>query len=176
VQGTQTETTIAGIYGAPVSGSAVYVNSQGRLGVQASSERFKTDIATMPAPSRKLERLRPVTFRYKTDPQGVVQYGLIAEEVARVYPELVIRDDSGKLMGIHYEELAPLLLREVQHQIEVNRAQAAQVRDLRRRQEGQLAAQSRQIQDLQRQVAALLVDRQSVIVNQENEHGIVAQR
>jgi hypothetical protein len=176
VQGTQTETTIAGIYGTPVSGSAVYVNSKGRLGVQASSERFKTDIETMSAPSQKLQQLRPVTFRYKTDPQAVVQYGLIAEEVARVYPELVIRDDSGKLMGIHYEELAPLLLREMQHQLDVNRVQAAEIRDLRKRQERQLSAQSRQIQDLQRQVAALLVNQQAAIVNQQRAHGFVAQR
>jgi len=62
VQGTQTSTTIAGIYGVPVSGMAVYVTSNGQLGVQASSERFKTDIATMPEISEKLKQLRPVTF------------------------------------------------------------------------------------------------------------------
>ena len=108
VQGTQTETTIAGIYGTPVSGSAVYVNSKGRLGVQASSERFKTDIETMSAPSQKLQQLRPVTFRYKTDPQAVVQYGLIAEEVARVYPELVIRDGLGQTDGHPLRGTRPL--------------------------------------------------------------------
>jgi trimeric autotransporter adhesin len=113
-QGTQTSTKIAGIFGTPLSGSAVYVNSSGQLGVQASSERFKTEIATMPAPSARLSKLRPVTFRYKTDPKRVPQYGLIAEEVDKVYPELVIRDDAGRIAGIHYEELAPILLNEVQ--------------------------------------------------------------
>jgi hypothetical protein len=172
-QGTQTRTTIAGIYGTPVSGSAVYVNSKGQLGVQASSERFKTDIAPMPDPSARVAQLRPVTFRYKTDPKNVIQYGLIAEEVAKTYPELVIRDDGGQIMGIHYEELAPILLKEMQREridtsARIN-AQAAEIRALKVRHETQLAAQSRQIQDLQRQVAAL-------IVNQQTGHGLVAQR
>ena len=115
VQGTQTLTTIAGIYGTPVSGSAVYVTSTGQLGVQASSERYKTDIAPMPEMRAKLDMLRPVTFHYTNDSRRVPQYGLIAEEVDKVYPELVIRDGSGEIQGVHYEELAPLLLQEVQH-------------------------------------------------------------
>jgi hypothetical protein len=88
VQGTQKDTYVAGIYGATVTGSAVYLTSSGQLGVMGSSERFKTDIAAMPAVSAKLHELRPVTFHYKTDPKGVLQYGLIAEEVDKVYPEL----------------------------------------------------------------------------------------
>ncbi len=107
---------MAGINGATVTGSAVYVTSGGQLGVLGSSERFKTDIAPMPELSDKLQKLRPVTFRYKSDPRNVKQYGLIAEEVAKVYPELVIRDDSDQIQGVHYEELAPLLLQEVQQQ------------------------------------------------------------
>jgi hypothetical protein len=135
VQGTQTKTTIAGIYGTLVAGSAVYVNANGQLGTQGSSERFKTDIAAMPDVSGKLEQLRPVTFRYKADPDGARQYGLIAEEVAKVYPELVIRDGSGRIQGVHYEELAPILLREVQRQSAEMRAlerQVAQLNDLNR--------------------------------------------
>ena len=125
-QGTQTSTTIAGIYGTPVvSGSAVYVTSTGQLGVQGSSERFKTDIVPIPESSDKLRQLRPVAFHYKMDPNGVRQYGLIAEEVDKVYPELVIRDPSGKIQGVHYEELAPMLLSEVQKQ-------AAEIRDLKK--------------------------------------------
>src|ERR1700722_17416220 len=113
-QGTQTSTTIAGIYGTLVSGSAVYVTSTGQLGTLVSSERYKTDIATMPALSGKLAQLRPVTFHYRTDPKSVQQYGLIAEEVDKGYQALVIRDGSGKIQGVHYEELAPMLLGEVQ--------------------------------------------------------------
>jgi phage shock protein A len=60
--------------------------------------------------------LRPVIFQLKTDSVGTRQYGLIAEEVAKVYPELVIRDELGNIQGIRYEELAPMLLNEVQKQ------------------------------------------------------------
>jgi hypothetical protein len=121
---TQSKAFIAGIYGTPLTGSAVYVTSSGQLGVLGSSERFKTDIAPMPELSDRLKRLRPVTFRYKADPQAIRQYGLIAEEVDQVYPELVIRDEAGKIQGVRYEELAPMLLNEVQQQ-------AAEIRDLK---------------------------------------------
>ena len=66
--------------------------------------------------AKTLERLRPVSFHLKTDPMGTLQYGLIAEEVERVYPELVIRDAEGQIQGVRYDELAPLLLSEVQRQ------------------------------------------------------------
>ena len=72
-------------------GLPVFVTSDGRLGVVGSSERYKTDIAPMGSVSERLLQLRPVTFRLKTYPSGDAQFGLIAEEVASVYPELVIR-------------------------------------------------------------------------------------
>ena len=131
VQGTQTNTLIAGIYGTQVTGSAVYVTSEGQLGVLASSERYKTDITPIPR-SAKLLQLRPVSFHLKTDPGGAVQYGLIAEEVDKVYPELVIRDHSGQIQGVRYEELAPMLLNEMQKQQMVVAAQAAEIRDLKK--------------------------------------------
>jgi AraC-like DNA-binding protein len=65
-----------------------------------------------------------------------VQYGLIAEEVDRIYPELVIRDDSGRIQGVRYDELAPMLLNEMQKQERINAAQAAKIASL----EQQLAA------------------------------------
>lgn len=121
---TQRATYIAGVYGTSVSGSAVMVSSTGQLGVTVSSERFKTAIAPLAADSTKLQQLRPVSFRLKTDPHGALQYGLIAEEVAKVYPELVIRGDKGRIDGVRYDELAPLLLKEAQQQ-------AAEIRDLK---------------------------------------------
>ncbi|MGH9521821.1 MAG: tail fiber domain-containing protein [Terriglobales bacterium] len=123
--GQQTATYVAGINGARVTGSAVYISSTGQLGVLASSERYKIAVAPMGPSTEKLHQLRPVTFKLKTDPRGVRQYGLIAEEVAKVYPELVIRSGSGRIEGIRYEELAPMLLNEVQQQ-------AAELRDLKR--------------------------------------------
>ena len=114
ITGVQTQTVIAGIESAKVTGSAVYVTASGQLGVLASSERYKTAIAPMGPATEKLEQLRPVSFHLKSDPNGAVQYGLIAEEVAKVYPELVTRDEAGKVEGVRYEELAPMLLNEVQ--------------------------------------------------------------
>ena len=125
--GAQTATYIAGIESAKVTGSAVYVTAGGRLGVLASSERYKTAIAAIGAHSGKLEQLRPVSFHLRTDPDGVLQYGLIAEEVERVYPELVIRDDAGKVQGVRYDELAPMLLNEVQKQ-------SVEIRELKQQQ------------------------------------------
>jgi hypothetical protein len=112
--GTNKTAYIAGIENAKVTGAAVYVTASGQLGVLASSERYKTAIAPLRAGTEKLERLRPVSFHLKSDPTGAVQYGLIAEEVEKVYPELVIRDAAGRIQGVRYDELAPLLLTEVQ--------------------------------------------------------------
>jgi hypothetical protein len=92
------------------------INSNGRLGVVTSSERFKTAIEPMGSNTAKLGQLRPVTFHLKSDPKGALQYGLIAEEVAKVYPELVIRGEKGRIDGVRYDELAPMLLNEVQQQ------------------------------------------------------------
>jgi trimeric autotransporter adhesin len=135
-QGTQTAAYMAGVSDAKITGSAVYVTSSGQLGVLASSERYKTAIASMGSNTVKLQQLRPVSFHLKTDPTGTVQYGLIAEEVDKVYPELVIRDDTGKIQGVRYEELAPMLLSEMQHErkemTEKLDAQAAEIRDLKK--------------------------------------------
>jgi hypothetical protein len=129
-------TYISGIYNVPLSGQAVVVTSTGQIGVaSASSERFKTDIAPMPDGSVKLSQLHPVTFKYKTDAKGTTQYGLVAEEVARVYPELVIRDENGRIDGVRYDELAPMLLNEMQNQatkITALERQADRVNDLER--------------------------------------------
>ena len=89
------------------------IYSKGKLGIKTSSRRFKKDIRTMGDSSAPLYRLRPVAFRYKEpelNGERPTQYGLNAEEVDKVYPELVIRDESGKIQGVHYDELAPMLL------------------------------------------------------------------
>jgi trimeric autotransporter adhesin len=113
---THTKAYIAGISTSKITGAAVYVTSSGQLGVLASSERYKDRIETMGEKTDKLPLLRPVTFHLKSDPKGAVQYGLIAEEVVKIYPELVIRDDAGKIQGVRYDELAPMLLNEMQKQ------------------------------------------------------------
>src|SRR5262249_38283044 len=109
-------TFIAGITTASVSGSQVMINSSGQLGLLTSAARYKRDIQDMRERSQGLYQLRPVTFRYKQDTQRQRQYGLIAEEVVKVYPELVTKGADGKVEAVQYHELIPMLLNEVQHQ------------------------------------------------------------
>jgi hypothetical protein len=173
---TQTETYIAGIENAKITGSAVYVSSSGRLGVLASSERYKTGITPIGTTTEKLQQLRPVSFHLKTDPKGAVQYGLIAEEVAKVYPELVIRDAAGTIQGVRYDELAPMLLNEMQRErkettAKIN-AQAAQIRDLKQHHEQKAAAQDAEIRDLKK----LVVEMQAGLLKRQTKDELIAQR
>ena len=113
--GFQTTTYIAGIFGATASGgTAVYVNSSGQLGTVTSSARFKQDIHSMDKASEAILALKPVTFRYKRelDPAGIPQFGLVAEEVAEVDPDLVVRDAEGKPYTVRYEAVNAMLLNE----------------------------------------------------------------
>src|SRR5262249_26773649 len=112
---THTRTFIAGIAGVPISGAEVTINNVGQLGIVASSARYKRDIQDMRERSQGLYQLRPVTFRYKQDSQGQRQYGLIAEEVVKVYPELVTKGADGKEESVQYHELIPMLLKEGHH-------------------------------------------------------------
>jgi hypothetical protein len=120
--------------------------STGQFGVKTSSERYKKDVTPMGAAPEQLERLRPVTFHYKSDGTGSLEFGLIAEEVARVYPELVIRNQSGRIEGVRYDELTPMLLNELQQQRKQMNAQAALIRNLNRRQ-NEFAIQTQQLHD-----------------------------
>jgi hypothetical protein len=113
--GLQTSAFVAGIYGATVSGgTAVYINSNGQLGTVTSSARFKRNIQDMGAVSDALLALRPVTFEYKkeVDPKGVPQFGLVAEEVDEVNPDLVVHDSDGKPYTVRYEAVNVMLLNE----------------------------------------------------------------
>ena len=110
-----TDTFISGISGTTVaSGAAVLVDSNGHLGTVTSSKRFKDNIKPMDKASEALLALKPVTFRYKKeiDPAGISQFGLIAEEVAKVNPELVVRDKEGTLYTVRYDAVNAMLLNE----------------------------------------------------------------
>ncbi len=115
-QGTHSATFIAGISNAAMVGSDVVIAANGQLGVVMSSARFKRDIDDMGSRSGGLAKLRPVTFRYKGDPAGTLQYGLVAEEVPRVYPELVTHGSDGKVLTVRYSMLSAMLLNELQRQ------------------------------------------------------------
>jgi hypothetical protein len=113
--GTQTATFIAGIAGATVpTGVAVIVNANGRLGTVVSSARFKDQIKPMDKTSETILALKPVIFRYKheLDPSGIPQFGLVAEDVEKVNPDLVARDEQGKPYTVRYEAVNAMLLNE----------------------------------------------------------------
>lgn len=132
----QTSTFIAGIYAVNTGGIPVYINSNGQLGTVSSSRRYKEDIHDMADSSDGLMQLRPVTFRYKKsyeDGSKPVQYGLIAEEVADVYPDLVARSADGQVESVRYQLLDPMLLNEVQKQHATIDAQKGQIRSLEER-------------------------------------------
>ena len=114
----QGQTFIAGIGTVPVSGAIVMVDSgTGQLGIgPPSSARYKQDIETMGNRSSGMLQLRPVTFTYRGEASGTAHYGLVAEEVAAVYPELVIRSATGEVQTVKYHELIPMLLNELQHE------------------------------------------------------------
>jgi hypothetical protein len=116
-QGTQTATYIAGIYGKTVASGTrvgVMIDSTGKLGTVVSSARFKEAIKPMDKASEAILALKPVTFRYKEelDPDGMPQFGLIAEEVEKVNPDLVVRDEDGKVNTVRYEAVNAMLLNE----------------------------------------------------------------
>jgi hypothetical protein len=112
----QNSTFIAGIAGQTVGagGATCYVDNDGKLGVFLSARRFKTDIADMGAVSEGLLALRPVTFHYKPelDKTGTPQFGLVAEEVAKVNPDLVTHDAKGDISTVRYEAVNVMLLNE----------------------------------------------------------------
>jgi hypothetical protein len=112
--GVHTGTYIAGIRNAAVTGSPVLIGMGGKLGVAISSAQFKEAIKPMEKASEAILALEPVTFRYKKeiDPDGIPQFGLVAEDVEKVNPDLVARDADGKVITVRYEAVNAMLLNE----------------------------------------------------------------
>lgn len=110
---TQTACFIDGISGATVVGAAVLCSTGGQLGTIVSSRKFKENIHNLTDQDSILE-LRPVSFSYKADKSNTISFGLIAEEVEAVFPELVLYDEYGDPSSVKYHELPALLLNEIQ--------------------------------------------------------------
>ena len=109
------KTFIAGVTGTTtIGGAAVFVDSLGQLGTITSSARFKDGIKPMDKASEAVFALKPVTFRYKRelDPKGMVQFGLVAEDVLKVNPDLIVRDKEGKPYTVRYDAVNAMLLNE----------------------------------------------------------------
>jgi hypothetical protein len=109
----------------------VIVSVSGQLGVAASSQRFKKDIATMEKASETILSLRPVTFHYKSDVKDFPQFGLIAEEVAKVNPALVLPDKEGKPFTVRYDAVNAMLLNEFLKEHRKNEEQQATITELK---------------------------------------------
>jgi trimeric autotransporter adhesin len=111
---TQTRTFVKSISGAVVAGAAVVVNASGQLGVAPSSARFKDEIRPMDKESEAILALKPVSFCYDQDidPAGAPQFGLVAEDVEKINPDLVVHDSDGKPYTVRYEAVNAMLLNE----------------------------------------------------------------
>jgi hypothetical protein len=129
----QTRTFIAGIFAVPVTGTGVVVDSDGQLGVAASSRRFKDEIKPMDKASEAILALKPVTFRYKheIDPKRIPQFGLVAEEVAKVNPDLVACDGKGEPYTVRYDAVNAMLVNEFLKEHRKVQEQGATIADLR---------------------------------------------
>ena len=127
-----TRAFIQGINGAMVgSGTTVVVDGSGQLATITSSKRFKKNIESMSEQIYKLLQLRPVEFTFISDASDAKQYGLIAEEVYEVYPEMVTHDAQGNIYSVNYMALIPVLLKQIQQQEERMQSQQQQIDSLK---------------------------------------------
>jgi hypothetical protein len=160
LQGTQTNTSIAGISGATVAaGVGVIVDTNGRLGTVVSSARYKEAVQPMDKASEAILALQPVTFHYKKalDPKGIPQFGLVAEQVEKVDPDLVARDEQGKPYTVRYEAVNAMFLNEFlkeHRKVEGLEAKAAQQQKEIEALSSAVKAQAAQIQKVSEQIKA----------------------
>ena len=160
-----TATYIAGISGQTASGGvAVHINSDGKLGTLTSSARFKTEIKAMHKASEAILALKPVTFRYKRDIdlKGTPQFGLVAEDVQKVNPDLVARDADGEVYTVRYEAVNAILLNEFLKEHHKNEEQGAAIA----RQQKQIEALTTGLQKVSAQLEVSKPAPQTVLNNQ----------
>jgi hypothetical protein len=166
IAGESNTTRIKNVYASVASDRAVYVNSDNKIGTLVSSRRFKDEIKLMDKASETILALKPVTFRYKKEiePNGAIMFGLIAEEVEQVDPDLVTRDAKGEAETVRYEAVNAMLLNEFlkEHKkVEEQQASIAQLKStVAQQQKGmevltaQLEQQAAQIQKVSAQLEA----------------------
>ena len=149
---------IASIFGqTSANGVAVLINSSNKLGTATSSKRFKEGIKPMDKASKSLFELKPVTFRYKKeiDPAGTSQFGLVAEEVEKVNPDLVVCDKEGKPYSVRYDQVNAMLLNEFLKEHRRNEEQEATIAKLKKEMEtvvARLKEHDSQIQKVSTQI------------------------
>jgi hypothetical protein len=145
----QTSTFISGIRGVTTTNAnavPVVVDSAGQLGTVSSSRRFKDDVKPMDNASDAILALKPVSFHYKSDTKNTPQFGLIAEEVAKVNPDLVVRDDKGEIYTVRYEAVNAMLLNEFLKEHRKVEDQAGEIAQMKKQIEA-LTATVRKVSD-----------------------------
>ena len=168
VSGTTWISNVFGVTTQSGTTAPVFVSDPGQLGTVASSERFKKDIATMQKASEAILALRPVTFHYKSDAKETPQFGLVAEEVAKVNPALVLPDKEGKPYTVRYDAVNAMLLNEflkehlmVQEQGAIIAQQQEEIKALKE----ELKEQASQIQKVSAQLQLRKPEPQTVLNN-----------
>jgi trimeric autotransporter adhesin len=154
----QVRTFIAGIRGVTTGGAnavPVVIDSAGQLGTASSSRRFKKEIKPMDQTSEALLGLKPVTFQYKSDNTGTPQFGLIAEEVAKVNPDLVVHDEKGEIYTVRYDAVNAMLLNEFLKEHRKVEEQQATISQLKRGMETVVARLKEQDSEIQKVSAQL---------------------
>ena len=149
--GTHMNTFIAGISGVTLPGGVgVIIDANGQLGTVSSSERFKDNIKSMDKASEAILALQPVTFRYthELDPDGIPQFGLVAEQVEKINPDLVARDKEGKAYTVRYEAVNAMLLNEFLKEYRNGRELKATVAQQQKDFRSTIAQQQKQIEAL----------------------------
>jgi hypothetical protein len=133
VAGENNTTRIRNIWGQPGGEQAVYVDSNGRLGANTSSRRFKEEIRPMDKASEVIYSLKPVSFRYKTEiePTRPLSFGLIAEDVEQINADLVLRGKDGKVSTVRYEAVNAMVLNEFLKEHRTVQEQGATIADLK---------------------------------------------
>jgi len=157
----QTRAFIAGVRGVATGNNDavnVVIDSDGQLGTVSSSRRFKKEIKPMDTASEAILALKPVTFQYKSDKTNRPEFGLIAEEVAAVNPDLVVRDENGEIYTVRYEAVNAMLLNEFLKEHRKNEEQQATIARLKSTD----AKQEATIANQQKQIAALAAGLQKV--------------
>jgi hypothetical protein len=153
-----------------VNGIPVLINSANKLGTTTSSKRFKDDIKPMDKASDALLALKPVTFRYKKeiDPHGISQFGLVAEDVEKVNPDLVVRDKQGKPYTVRYDAVNAMLLNEFLKEYRKNERQETTIVELKStvaQQQKQIEALTAGLQKVSAQIEVIKPAPQTVLNN-----------
>jgi hypothetical protein len=168
----QTNTYVAGISGVTVAGGlGVIIDSSGHLGTSTSSAHYKESIQPMDKASEAILSLKPVTFRYKheLDPKAIPQFGLVAEQVEKVDPDLVARDEQGKPYSVRYEAVNAMLLNEFLKAHRTVQNQGSEIAQLR----SALAEQQAKVTQQEKQIGALTAGLEKVSAQLESHSGTV---